>query len=258
MSTFILEQKQLEPFFLETTKVVEGPSAKYRSFHTLIHSNGMANLPRVYLPTTLTSGGYKKIEPDLSVAMGKNVELAKTFREMLLMSKRVSMEDHLLIFPPDLGKVPSWAQLDYNFFWFNIISGLKPEDAEKVELELRPQINEKEYNDHGLSSEERKHSYLKFVQGFLKIIQQNQFEIDPVSRLIQFVDPKSSLGCFIEELLARGLGIPVSQVVINNMDSFPKRDELSRLIRQGVDIQAARLSSNKDEPLLLVTQLPLM
>jgi len=99
---------------------------------------------------------------------------------------------------------------------------------------------------------------LKFVQGFLRIIQQNQFEIDPVSRLIQFVDPKSSLGCYIEELLARGLSIPVSQVVINNMDSFPKRDELSSLIRQGVDIPAARLSQDQNEPLLLVTQLPLM
>ena len=38
----MLEHKQLEPFFAETTKVIETPSAKYRSFHTLIHSNGMA------------------------------------------------------------------------------------------------------------------------------------------------------------------------------------------------------------------------
>lgn len=257
MSAVMLERQQLEPFFAETTRVKETPRAKYRSFYSLIHSNGMINLPRVYLPTTLTSGGYKKLEPDLGVAMEKNIELAKTFRKMLLMSNRVSTEDHLLIFPPDLGKVPGWTQLDYNFFWFDIIAGLKPEDAERLEYELRSQINVEKYNDHALSPEDRKPSYLKFVQGFYELIQQNQLEKDPVSRMIQFVDPKG-LGCHIEELLARALKIPVSQVVINNMDNFPGNDELRNLIRQGVDIPAARLSADQNEPLLLVTQLPLM
>jgi hypothetical protein len=258
MSAGRLENLQLEPFFEATTKEEESPSSKYKTFRSLIYSNGMASLPRIFLSTTLTSGGYKKIESDLGVAMEKNIQLSLTFREMLLTSGRVSTEEHLLIFPPNLGKVPGWTQLDYNFFWLDIITGLKPEDAEKLETELRPQINEKEYNNHALSSEIRKHSYLKFIQGFYRLIKENQFEIDPVSMLIQLVDPKSSLGCYVEELLARSLNIPVSQVVINNIALFPKHEELSNLIRLGVDIPAARLSINPDDPLLLVTQLPLI
>lgn len=180
---------------------------------------------------------------------------------MLLQSGRVSTDEHLLIFPPDLGKVPDWKQLDYNFFWFNIIAGLSPQLAKKVEEKLRPQIDAQRYNDHALPSEERMRSYHSFVRGFLELIFENRSDIQPVSRLIQLLDPKSSLGCIIEELLARGLGIPVSNVVINNMEKFPDKDKLRKLIRLGVDIPAARLSTNladPDEPLLLVSQLPLI
>lgn len=251
-------KEQLQPFFRETTSVKEAPWAKYSAFHKLINTNGMSALPRVYLPTTITSGGFKAGEANIGVVIDKNVALALTFKEMLLQSGRISTDNHLLIFPPDLGKVPGWSQLDFNFFWFDIIAGLKPDNAKLIELALRPNIDHQKYNDHTLSPAERMSSYKDFVRGFLALIFQNKLEIEPVSRLIQLLDPKSSLGCIVEESFARGLKIPVANVVINNMSAFPERDKLRELIRRGVDIPASRLSTNPDEPLLLVTQLPLM
>lgn len=167
MSAIRNELPQLQPFFKERTPIKETPSEKYKAYHKFIHSNGFAKLPRIYFTTTITSGGFnvfaEKEKPksdgdsnpnflslvtrdglikktslpttlSFSEILDGNTKLAEAFRIALLDSGRVSTEKNLLIFPPDLGKVPGWTQFDFNLFWLNIISGVHPDDANKIEV----------------------------------------------------------------------------------------------------------------------------
>lgn len=188
-----------------------------------------------------------------------NVGLAEAFRVGLLDSGKVSTEKSLLIFPPDLGKVPGWTQFDFNLFWLNIISGINPNDGKEIELAFRnSNFDFETYNNGKLPNEIRKKVYLKFVQNYLQLIQENKYQIDPISEFIQLVDPKGSLGGFVEEFLAKSLGVKISRVIINNMKTFSGKDAARTLIGQGVDIPAARLSLKQEDPVLLVSQPQLM
>jgi hypothetical protein len=145
------ETQQLRPFFKERTPVSETPSEKYAAYYEFIRSNGLAKLPRTYFTTTITSGGFNVFVPiqseeksngvnnldffDLVTSNGKfrtrtpyarpltykevlsgNTSLAEAYRLDLLNSGKVSTKKNLLIFPPDLGKVPEWTQFDFNLF----------------------------------------------------------------------------------------------------------------------------------------------
>lgn len=110
------------------------------------------------------------------------------------------------------------------------------------------------YNNGKLPNEVRKNVYLEFVQTYLQLIKVNNYKVDPIANFIQLVDPKGSLGGFIEEFLAKSLDVPISRVVINNMKVFSEKDRAKTLIMQEVEIPAARLSNNDNEPVLLVTQ----
>lgn len=96
--------------------------------------------------------------------------------------------------------------------------------------------------------------YLKFVQRYLQLIKQKRIKVNPISEFIQLVDPKGSLGGFVEEFLAKSLGVHISRVVINNMRNFTGEEAARDLIKQGIEIPIANISSNKDEPLLLISQ----
>lgn len=293
MSAVKTETPQLQPFFTERTPVRETPSEKYTAYYELIHSNGMSKLPRTYFTTTITSGGFnifaeqKKSESNgnrnldffgivpvgggtsvktplpkslgFTEILNKNVGLAESFRVGLLNSGKVSTEKSLLIFPPDLGKVPGWTQFDFNLFWLNIISGINPNDCKEIELAFRnSNFDFETYNNGKLPNETRKKVYLEFVKNYLQLIQENKYQIDPISEFIQLVDPKGSLGGFVEEFLAKSLGVKISRVMINNMKTFSGQDAARTLIRQGVDIPAARLSLKQEDPVLLISQLQLM
>ncbi len=293
MSLSRYEIPQLQPFFTERTPISETPSEKYAAYYKLIHSNGLAKLPRTYFTTTITSGGFnvfaEQTKPEsngkgnfdffnIVVAPGEmktrtplpkslnfseilngNVKLAENFRLALLNSGKVSTEKNLLIFPPDLGKVPGWTQFDFNLFWLNIISGINPEDAVKIESAFRnSNFDFETYNNGKLPNEVRRPVYLEFVRSYLQMIDQEGFHVDPISEFIQLVDPKGSLGGFVEEFLAKSLGVNISRVVINNMKAFSGEDGARALIKQGVDLPAARLSLKKEDSVLLVSQQQLM
>ena len=283
------ESPQLRPFFFETTPIHETPSRKYNTYYKFIHSNGLAKLPRTYLTTTITSGGYSVLTEQVKEkpnsdgnynffnivlengeftiktpfparlsypeVLQKNIKLAEAYRQDLLKSRKVSAEKSLLIFPPDLGKVPDWTQFDYNLFWLNIISGIRPKDAKKIEeYFINSSFDYATYNNKNLSSEIRKRAYIEFVQDYLRYINQNGCKVDPISEFIQLVDPKGSLGSFVEEFLAKSLGVPISRVVINNMEAFSGKDAARELIRQQVEIPAARIDNIHEDPVTLVRQ----
>lgn len=289
MSAARYEANKLRPFFEVRTHISETPSDKYTAYYQLIHSNGLAKLPRTYFTTTITSGGFNifaeqkmaapngngninffsivvepgtmKMRTPLPASLSfpeilkENVELAEAFRIGLLDSGRVSTDKSLLIFPPDLGKVPGWTQFDYNLFWLDVISGLNPKDAREIESAFREsKFDFKTYNDSKLPNEIRKRVYLEFVQIFLQMIEQKGYHIDPISEFIQLVDPKGSLGGFVEEFLAKSLGVHISWAMINNMKTFSGEGAARTLIKQGVDIPAARLGDKHDDPVLLVSQ----
>ncbi len=290
MSAARYETQQLQPFFKERTPIAETPSDKYVAYYQLIHSNGLAKLPRTYFTTTITSGGFnifaeqttlkpngngntnffsivtdpgtmKKRTPlpaslSFPQILTENVGLAEAFRTGLLDSGKVSTEKSLLIFPPDLGKVPGWTQFDFNLFWFDVISGLNPKDAREIELFFRKsKFDFATYNDSKLPNEIRKRVYLEFAQSFLQMIEQNRYHTDPISEFIQLVDPKGSLGGFVEEFIAKSLGVHMSWAMINNMKTFSGEGAARTLIRQGgVNIPAARLGAKHDDPVLLVSQ----
>lgn len=289
MSAVKYEVQQLQPFFIESTPIRETPSKKYAAYHTHVHSNGLASLPRTYFTTTITSGGYNVFadhtQPKLDVSgslnflsivkdvgafpvrtpfpgiisypevLAGNTKLAEAFRVGLLDSGKVSTENSLLIFPPDLGKVPGWTQFDYNLFWLDVISGLDPKDAGEIESAFKSsRFDFNTYNNGKLPNEVKKPIYLEFVQSFLQMIDQKGFRVDPISEFVQLVDPKGSLGGFVEEFLAKSLGVHISRAVINNLKSFSRKNSARALIRQGIEIPAASLSDNQEDTVSLISQ----
>lgn len=93
MSVAIVESGLIRRLLKETTLRAETPSQKYETFYNSLDNYGLINFPKVYLPTSITSGGYKWLEknlskPDMGVVKEKNVALANTFHNILAESEK--------------------------------------------------------------------------------------------------------------------------------------------------------------------------
>lgn len=177
-----------------------------------------------YASTSITSGGHAR-RPDLN---SKEVVDAntKTARSTLsLMAKQGTLNSRAVILPADLGYMPEWKQSDYMYLWSLVISGVDfsqtPKPSRRIrhfEQNLDNQLENFEVdmdimNSRELSAQDRAKHYFKYAEAFAAAAKQASKDATRVRRIINLVDPKTSLGCQTERILARILAIPVERVV---------------------------------------------
>lgn len=248
-----MQKKETEttPFFTEhSPRINTTPAIKYGQFVAWCTQHNLSQADILYLSTTMTSGGFKRVanltEPGwLSTVVARNNEISSAFRRILLEQGLIA-PNSVVVFAPDIGPCQfdartRWEESDYLFFWFLILSGIPPEFAYQIQEEMQQTYTADHLmNNHQLAHDERAPGYEQFIDHFLSLTQRSRQGITPARGMIRLLDPESSLGSRAERTLARQLGIPISTAHIDNLGHVyfnSIRDKLQILIDAGVSLQ---------------------
>lgn len=218
-------------FYEETNRNREfGPAILYSELLNWVDKLPRTYCKKTYLTTAMTSGGYIRTGAlcSPSEAFGKNCTLAEAMVSQLLRDRELSSED-MLIFPPDVGKLPKWGQIEYNMFWYFVISGVTGDNARRIENYASPH---KGMENRESPIEERRGYYAKFLDQLIEATEATY----PVDGIVQLLDP-SSLGSYFEQNIAMKWGIPVKRTAVNNAKTLENGcQDLYSLRNEGIEI----------------------
>ena len=221
----------MKRFYKETNRDREfGPAILYGELLNWVAKQPRTYYKKTYLTTAMTSGGYIKTKAlcSPSEAFGKNCTLANAMVLQLLHDRELNRED-MLIFPPDVGKLPKWGQIQYNMFWYFVISGVSGENARRMEGYVSPHEG---MENRESPIEERRRYYFEFLKQLIESTETTH----PVNEIVQLFDP-SSLGSHFEQNIARSLKIPVKRTAVNEAKTLENGcQDLYALRREGIEV----------------------
>lgn len=176
----------------------------------------------VYFCGPLTSAGAIRSPDKSGNTFRRNVIVAETYRDALLMQLAEESQDlrlHLTV-PGHIGVRDNfrfgtgWGEGQYNLFWLYYLSGIDPVSANRFGSSESTQKNIQAINNKQKKREEYRPAYQNMVDEFIRFVNNpnNGARLNKMSKIIALPDYKFSFGSQMEIRLAKGIGIPVEEV----------------------------------------------
>lgn len=212
------------------------PGSPADVYSELVEFEGWTDLMLVlYFSHAISTNGFvgKGIYyPDQEI--GANCDLAQLMIGQLIDDHEVDPRANQILVPSEIGKMKGWNQIDFNIFWYLVVSGVSVENAMKIGNDVRPNQG---IADRSLPLETRKPMYVDLLKQLIELT--DQTVIRPVAKLVQVLDT-TSLGSEMEKATSDHYRVPTKRVAINSdVKLGSKFSGLQQLMDKGVEVPMA-------------------
>ncbi len=170
--------------------------------------------------------------------IGANCHLAQLMIGQLIADNEVDSRANQILVPSEIGKMEGWNQIDFNIFWYLVVSGVSVENAIQIEKDVHPNQG---IADRSLPLDVRKPMYNDLLSQLISLT--DKTVVRPVAKLVQVLDT-TSLGSAMEKATSNYYGVPAKRVAINSgVKLGSKFSGLQQLMDKGVEVPMASVDS---------------
>jgi hypothetical protein len=214
---------------------------------------GGLQVPRVYVSTAITSGGYARVHlPASTDDIVNNDRAAAELLAQLAADNAPFVEASSIMVPTELGRVPEWKDSDYLLFYFCWLAGLSGPGAAEVYDQLHQPVYEPILavaDDRTIADNEQRWPHYEAVaRVMLSMIavaetRSSGKRADGASLMLHLIDTDYSLGCRAETLFALSRNLDrLAPTLAANLDE-PLAGTVLALTQRGAAVGAPRQPS---------------